>query len=92
MSKLHEVESLEFVGDVMVVRVDGRSIRVPIRACSRRLANATDAERRRYVVSPSGYGVRWPDVDEDLSIDALLRQAQDAGEAAALNPHGDSAG
>jgi hypothetical protein len=26
----------------------------------------------RYEISPSGYGIRWPLIDEDLSIDGLL--------------------
>ena len=39
---------------------------------SQRLAAATPEQRENLVVSPSGYGIHWPDVDEDLSIDGLI--------------------
>nr|WP_253276482.1 DUF2442 domain-containing protein [Synechococcus sp. PCC 6312] len=29
-----------------------------------------------YQVSPAGYGIHWPLIDEDLSINGLLRIAQ----------------
>lgn len=34
---------------------------------SYRLEAATPAERRNYYLSGKGYGVHWPDLDEDLS-------------------------
>lgn len=73
MTRLHEVQGIDFDGATMLLHVDGVVYRVALPACSRRLADATDAERRRYIVSPSGYGVHWPEIDEDLSIDGLLR-------------------
>jgi hypothetical protein len=39
---------------------------------SDRLSKATKIEREKYEVSPSGYGIHWPLIDEDLSIDGLL--------------------
>ena len=38
-----------------------------------RLQEATPEERKNYEISPSGYGVHWPDVDEDLSARGALR-------------------
>jgi hypothetical protein len=75
---LHDVERIEFEGDTMVLHIDGRLCRVPLLAASRRLAEAAEEQRRHYAVSPSGYGVHWPDLDEDLSIDGLLRVAERA--------------
>jgi hypothetical protein len=72
MSKQHEVESILFDGDTLVLHVDGREHRVDVSRVSRRLLAASAVQRRNYVVSPSGYGVHWPDIDEDLSIDGLL--------------------
>jgi len=40
------------------------------------LRNASDTQRRRAVVSPGGYGIHWPELDEDLSIGGLLRLAE----------------
>ncbi len=30
-------------------------------------------ERAMYRISPSGYGIHWPLIDEDLSINGILR-------------------
>jgi DNA-binding XRE family transcriptional regulator len=51
---------------------DGRVISVPL-SWSWRLQEATPEERQNYRISPSGYGVHWPDVDEDLSARGALR-------------------
>ena len=36
------------------------------------LRKASVEERNMYEISPSGYGIHWPLIDEDLSIDGLL--------------------
>ncbi|MFZ4524578.1 MAG: DUF2442 domain-containing protein [Chlorobium sp.] len=33
---------------------------------------ASETKRKTFEVSPSGYGIHWPLLDEDISIDALL--------------------
>jgi hypothetical protein len=52
--------------------MDGRSIAVPL-AWYPRLLEATPEQRRNWVVAGGGYGLHWPDVDEDLSTEGLLR-------------------
>jgi DNA-binding transcriptional regulator YiaG len=67
------VEDVEVTNETIAFRLtDGRVIRVPL-AWSWRLQEATPAERQNYEISPSGYGVRWPEIDEDLSARGLLR-------------------
>lgn len=51
--------------------VDGRVISVPL-AWSWRLSDATPEQRANWQLIGDGYGVHWPDVDEDLSADGLL--------------------
>jgi len=51
---------------------DGRSVSVPL-SWSWRLEAATEEERQNFQISPSGYSVHWPDVDEDLSARGALR-------------------
>lgn len=51
--------------------VDGRVISVPLQ-WSWRLAEATPVQRANWVLIGDGYGVHWPDVDEDLSADGML--------------------
>ena len=42
---------------------------------SPRLLNATPAQRRNWRIAGGGYGIHWPDLDEDLSTEGLLRGA-----------------
>jgi hypothetical protein len=46
---------------------------ISFKQVSKVLAAATQAQRENFIVSPSGYGIHWPDMDEDLSIGGLLR-------------------
>lgn len=75
MSRQHEVESLDFEGDWMTLGVDGQVYRLPLAQVSDRLANASEADRKIYRIAPSGYGIHWTTLDEDLSINGLLRLA-----------------
>jgi hypothetical protein len=36
------------------------------------LLHASEIERTTFEISPSGYGIHWPLIDEDISIDGLL--------------------
>jgi Protein of unknown function (DUF2442) len=58
--------------DVLTVRLaDGRAISAPV-SWYPRLASGTPAERARWQLLGSGEGIHWPDLDEDISIEALL--------------------
>lgn len=72
MKKVHEVEAVEFEGDLMKMIVDGRRYQFSIAEASDRLVKASAAQRNFYRISPSGYGIHWPEIDEDLSIDGLI--------------------
>ena len=74
-TKFHNVERIDFEGGDLVLRVDGNSHRVPMATVSERLSHASEAARRFYRVSPSGYGIHRPEVDEDLSVDGIIRLA-----------------
>ena len=54
--------------------MDGRTITVPL-AWYPRLLHATPAQRNHWEKSGGGYGIHWPDIDEDLSTEGLLRGA-----------------
>lgn len=45
---------------------------IPWERCSPKLAQANVLERSRAELSPSGYGIHWPLLDEDLSVAALI--------------------
>jgi hypothetical protein len=54
--------------------MDGRAISVPL-VWFLRLANATPEQRSRWELAGGGYGIYWPEIDEDLSTEGLLRGA-----------------
>lgn len=61
-------------GRVVFFLTDGRSVGIPL-SWSWRLQEATPEERQNYEIYPGGYGVHWPDVDEDLSARGALEGA-----------------
>lgn len=52
--------------------MDGRSISVPV-AWFPRLAAGTAEQRQNWELCGAGYGIHWPELDEDLSTEGLLR-------------------
>jgi Protein of unknown function (DUF2442) len=73
------VVQVSFSEDEMSVRLmDGRTITVPL-AWYPRLLNATPEQRNQWRIAGGGYGIHWPDVDEDLSTEGLLRGAPASG-------------
>ncbi len=73
------VRSVEIGNDELVVALmDVRTIAVPL-AWYPRLLAATAEQRQHVEIAGGGYGLHWPDVDEDLSTDGLLRGAPAPG-------------
>jgi hypothetical protein len=69
------VTGVEFSDDALSVSLrDGRVISVPL-VWYPRLLGATDAQRRNWKIAGGGYGIHWPEIDEDLSSEGLLRGA-----------------
>ncbi|MCP9886780.1 DUF2442 domain-containing protein [Cyanobium sp. ATX 6A2] len=67
-----QVTDVALTEDRLIVDLaDGRSISVPL-AWFPRLLHATSQERENWEIAGSGYGIHWPDVDEDLSVEGLL--------------------
>jgi hypothetical protein len=76
------VQDVKVSADTLTVALmDGRSISVPL-AWFPRLLDATPEQRARWELAGAGYGIHWPDVDEDLSTEGLLRGAPAASTAA----------
>lgn len=69
------VLDVQFTDDSLNVSLrDGRVISVPL-TWFPRLLNATPQQRQNWTIGGGGYGIHWPDVDEDLSTEGLLRGA-----------------
>jgi len=76
MANLGERVSNVALTDVTLIvdLADGRTVSVLL-AWFPRLLHATSKERDNWEVAGAGYGIYWPDVDEDLSVEDLLRRA-----------------
>jgi len=51
---------------------DGRIVSVPLQ-WSWRLSDATPEQRAHWEIIGDGQGIHWPDVDEDISVEGMLR-------------------
>jgi len=69
------VKDVHFSEDsISVDLIDGRTIIAPL-AWYPRLLHATTQQRDNWQIAGGGYGIHWPDIDEDLSTEGLLRGA-----------------
>jgi len=69
------VASAEVAEDALCVALmDGRTITVPLYWYPR-LQDATEAQRQNWQIAGGGFGLHWPDIEEDLSTAGLLRGA-----------------
>jgi hypothetical protein len=91
------VTGVTFTADTLNVTMkDGRTITVPL-TWYPRLLQATPKQRKHWKVSGGGYGIHWPELDEDLSTEGLLRgapapQVKTAKKEARAVPHYDAQG
>jgi hypothetical protein len=69
------VMNVSYTDDNLVVELeDGRCISMPL-AWYPGLLHATQTERDDWQVAGGGFGIHWPSIDEDLSVEGLLREA-----------------
>ncbi len=61
---------------------DGRSVSAPI-GWYPRLAHGTPTERMNFQLTGAGYGIHWPDLDEDIGVEGLLlgKKSMDSSES-----------
>jgi len=76
MIAIYKIEELNFNNNSMFLNVDGRIFTIPLDKASKKLSVADEIQRELYKISPSGYGIHWPLIDEDLSIDYLIKLAK----------------
>ena len=69
------VKSVRCSADTLTVDLmDGRTISVPL-VWYPRLLKATAAQRAHWKTCAAGYGIHWPQIDEHLSVEGILRGA-----------------
>jgi hypothetical protein len=73
------IVDVEVTDAALVVHLaDGRVVSAPL-TWYPRLLNATAAQRTRWRIAGAGFGIHWPDIDEDLSIHGILAGVPAAG-------------
>ena len=65
-------KAIETTADSLIAVTETTRLAIPWTRCSERLARASLLERTRAQLSPSGYGIHWPLIDEDLAVGPLL--------------------
>lgn len=73
MVAAHNIEGITFDQNFIHLQIDGKHVKASLDTVSPKLKAADDFKRGFYQISPSGYGIHWPLLDEDLSVDALLK-------------------
>ncbi len=69
---LIRIAGVSITDDTLAVDLeDGRTIALPI-GWYPRLAYGIPEERANFEISGAGYGIHWPDLDEDIGIEGLL--------------------
>lgn len=69
---LARVVRVQVTDDTLSVDLeDGRSISVPI-GWFPRLAYGSPEERANFEISSAGYGIHWPQLDEDIGVEGLI--------------------
>jgi hypothetical protein len=58
--------------ELIVALTDGRRVAVPL-SWYPRLARASASQLARWEILGRGEGVRWPELDEDLSVEGIVR-------------------
>jgi hypothetical protein len=67
--------AIETTQDALIPVLADRRMRISWERCSKKLASATELQRATMELSPGGYGIHWPLLDEHLSIPGLVRDA-----------------
>jgi len=71
-----KIQNISFDNSNLLIEIDGKLIKFKLKDVSVKLEKADDFQRNFYKISPSGYGIHWPLIDEDLSVSALLNNTK----------------
>jgi hypothetical protein len=69
----HNIQNITFSENTMQLLIDGKLIAIPLDKISNKLKTANELQRNFYKISPSGYGIHWHLIDEDLYVNALIQ-------------------
>ena len=73
--KIKKPSFIEVNGKLLTIVLDGKRYEFQLDSLSNRLKLATQQQLENFSLSPSGYGIHWQEIDEDLSIPSLISRA-----------------
>lgn len=76
MKNYHSIKNINFVEKSLLITIAGKDYKFPLKLISDKLSNAKSEQLNNYIISPSGYGIHWPLLYEDISLDGLLKLKQ----------------
>lgn len=72
MKSILNIEQVHLSLPWLIIKANGKYYKFNLRDLSPRLAVASEEELKDYEVTPSGYGIHWEKIDEDISLTSLL--------------------
>ncbi len=76
MIAVYNIQEITFEHNSIILKIDGKPIQISLDNISKKLKLANEVQRNFYKISPSGYGIHWPLIDEDLSVEAILKSSE----------------
>jgi uncharacterized protein DUF2442 len=77
MIATHIIQNITFDQQFIHLEIDHKPLKIALDKISSKLKSADELQRNFYKISPSGYGIHWPLIDEDLSVNYLIRTAEE---------------
>jgi len=73
MEKLHDISDVALKGHILFFKAAGVSVTCDLAKISDLLAKASKEQVTNVIVDPVGVGFHWPALDEDISVNGILR-------------------
>ena len=74
MEKVYNISSVKITKKYLLLIIDNQEYKFLLSDVSDRLSRASEYEKNDFRISPSGYGIHWRLIDEDISINGLLNK------------------
>jgi len=76
MEKVYKISSVKITKKYLLLIIDNQEYKFLLSDVSDRLFRASEYEKNDFRISPSGYGIHWRLIDEDISVNGLLNKGR----------------
>ncbi|HAX94583.1 MAG TPA: DUF2442 domain-containing protein [Bacteroidales bacterium] len=76
MEKAYNIDSVLITDEHLILVIDNQEYKFLLSDISEKLSRASDMERNDFRISPSGYGIHWRLLDEDISLNGLFSKSR----------------